>query len=123
MVALLLDLGAQINSRAIDGTTPLHCAAERASMPVVQLLLKRGAAVAAEPSAAPAARGSALHSLILGLPGSSAHEREPTGARSKPAAASHSRSTVPKKTPCSLRRALLTPQVSPGSLYRCGKST
>ena len=32
-------------------------------------------------------------------------------------------SSIPKNAPRSVRRALLMPQVNPGSLYCCGKST
>jgi hypothetical protein len=46
-VALMLDLGFPLDARGDDGATPLHAAAAAGSVPVVRLLLERGADVEA----------------------------------------------------------------------------
>lgn len=48
MVALLLDKGANIESKTRDGLTPLHCAARSGHEQVVDMLLERGAPISSK---------------------------------------------------------------------------
>ena len=48
MVALLLDKGANLESKTRDGLTPLHCAARSGHENVVDMMLQRGAAISAK---------------------------------------------------------------------------
>lgn len=45
MVSLLLEKGANIESKTRDGLTPLHCAARSGHEQVVDMLLERGAPI------------------------------------------------------------------------------
>lgn len=48
MVSLLLDKGANIESKTRDGLTPLHCAARSGHEQVVDMLLERGAPISSK---------------------------------------------------------------------------
>lgn len=48
MVALLLEKGANIESKTRDGLTPLHCAARSGHEQVVDMLLERGAPISSK---------------------------------------------------------------------------
>jgi len=54
VATLLIDRGAQVNARNWDDVTPLHQAARRRNLPVVEVLLARGA----DPNARDKVRGS-----------------------------------------------------------------
>lgn len=48
MVSLLVDKGANIESKTRDGLTPLHCAARSGHEAVVDMLLEKGAPITAK---------------------------------------------------------------------------
>ena len=48
MVALLLDKGANLESKTRDGLTPLHCAARSGHENVVDMMVQRGAPISAK---------------------------------------------------------------------------
>jgi len=48
MVSLLLDKGANLESKTRDGLTPLHCAARSGHENVVDMMLQRGAPISAK---------------------------------------------------------------------------
>ena len=48
LVTLLLDRGANLESRTRDGLTPLHCAARSGHDNVVEMMLQRGAPISAK---------------------------------------------------------------------------
>ncbi|KAJ1474697.1 ankyrin repeat-containing domain protein [Baffinella frigidus] len=48
---LLLQYGAEVSSKDLDGNTPLHCAAQNGNIEVVLLLLEDGADLAAKDKA------------------------------------------------------------------------
>lgn len=48
MVSLLLEKGANIESKTRDGLTPLHCAARSGHEQVVDMLLERGAPISSK---------------------------------------------------------------------------
>lgn len=51
MVGLLLEKGANIESKTRDGLTPLHCAARSGHEQVVDMLLERGAPISSKTKA------------------------------------------------------------------------
>lgn len=48
MVSLLLEKGANIDSKTRDGLTPLHCAARSGHQQVVDMMLERGAPISSK---------------------------------------------------------------------------
>jgi len=48
MVSLLLEKGANIESKTRDGLTPLHCAARSGHEQVVDMMLERGAPISSK---------------------------------------------------------------------------
>jgi len=48
MVSLLLEKGANIESKTRDGLTPLHCAARSGHEQVVDMILERGAPISSK---------------------------------------------------------------------------